>query len=453
MPDSSICIIDRAEVFGLSQLHQIRGRIGRGEKPPGEILENCFCILLYDDTIDGTGNHEMNDSEQKVTSQEARAVPEKLEILRTIDDGFEIAERDLEMRGPGNIFGSMQSGLRFTGLRAADFVEHTNLLKDAHAMATAIYTNNYPYLVEDREIQDLLTLFRAPSSTPTVSPRALTPPELRSALKSASKMAEATDFSGTVDLTITEGPHAPVVIVFDLETTGLSPTSEHIIQFAAQVVETGNRADDSPFVELIGSARNRKFNQYVKPKKAKVSRKITDLTGITQEDLDTKGKPFSKVWLEFLEWLQEVSELDKTTTATGEATRRPIVLVAHNLRKFDLPFLDAEIRRNDLNTRGDWISSANISTFVDSLQLLKSEDLWSERKAGLNLAPDAASRPENKKLGTVYEFVHGRKIVNAHDASSDTDALEEILQSEGLREIWRKHALNLQSLSFNRCEL
>ena len=357
------------------------------------------------------------------------------------------------MRGPGNIFGSMQSGLRFTGLRAADFVEHTDLLKDAHAMATAIYKNNYPYLVGDREIQDLLTLFRAPSSTPTVSPRDLTPPELRSAIKSASKTAEATNLPGTVDLTITEGPYAPVVIVFDLETTGLSPLKEHIIQFAAQVVETSKSADESPCVELIGRARNRKFNQYVKPKKVKVSRQITVLTGITQEDLDTKGKPFSEVWLEFLEWLQEVSESDETAISTGGATRRPIVLVSHNLKRFDMPFLDAEIRRNDLNTRGDWISSANISTFVDSLNLLKSKDLWSERKVGLNLAPDAASQPENQKLGTVYEFIHGRKIVNAHDASSDTDALEEILQSEGLREIWRKHAFNLQSLSFNRCEL
>ena len=451
MPDSSICIIDRAEVFGLSQLHQIRGRIGRGEKPPREILENCFCVLLYDDTIDGTGNHEINDSKQIVTSR--RPVPEKLAILHEIDDGFEIAEKDLEMRGPGNVFGSMQSGLRFTGLRAADFVEHTDLLKDAHAMATAIYKNNYPYLVGDREIQDLLTLFRAPSSTPTVSPRALTPPELRSAVKSASKTAEATNLPGTVDLTITEGPHAPVVIVFDLETTGLSPLKEHIIQFAAQVVETSKSADEIPCVELIGRARNRKFNQYVRPKKVKVSRQITVLTGITQEDLDTKGKPFSEVWLEFLEWLQEVSESDETATSTGGSTRRPIVLVSHNLKRFDMPFLDAEIRRNDLNTRGDWISSANISTFVDSLNLLKSKDLWSERKMGLNLAPDAASQPENQKLGTVYEFIHGRKIVNAHDASSDTDALEEILQSEGLREIWRKHAFNLQSLSFNRCEL
>ena len=49
VPDSSICIIDRAANFGLSQLHQIRGRIGRGEKPPLETLDECFCVLLYDD--------------------------------------------------------------------------------------------------------------------------------------------------------------------------------------------------------------------------------------------------------------------------------------------------------------------------------------------------------------------------------------------------------------------
>ena len=58
VPDSSICIIDNASNFGLSQLHQIRGRIGRGEKPPLETLEECFCVLLYDDRPDSDENRD-----------------------------------------------------------------------------------------------------------------------------------------------------------------------------------------------------------------------------------------------------------------------------------------------------------------------------------------------------------------------------------------------------------
>ena len=449
MPDSSICIIDRAEAFGLSQLHQIRGRVGRGEKPPREILEDCFCVLLYDDTIDGTGNHEAHVSVP--TTAIRRPIPMKLETLEKTNDGFVIAEKDLEMRGPGDMFGSVQSGLRFTGLRAADFMQHTNLLKDAHAMATAIYTNKYPYLVGDREIQDLLTLFRAPSSTPTLPPRSLSSPVSSRTSESISKIAKTDTPHHVADLTITEGPCAPVVILFDLETTGLSATQHRIIQFAAKVLETGNHADENSVI--TGRSRSRQFNEYVKPEGVKMSREITRLTGISQEDLDTKGKSFSNAWLGFLDWLKEVSESDVIASENEEVTRRPIVLVAHNLINFDLPFLDLEIRRNDLDTQGDWILSANISCFVDSLRLLRLDELWSERKRDLNLPPAAASQPERKKLGSVYEFIHGREIVNAHNASSDIDALGEILESHGMKDIWRKHALKLQTLSFKRYDL
>ena len=84
VPDATIMIIESAERFGLSQLHQLRGRVGRGEK-------QSYCILLYKDTADET----------------ARA---RLTTLREHDDGFAIADMDLELRGGGELMGTRQSG-------------------------------------------------------------------------------------------------------------------------------------------------------------------------------------------------------------------------------------------------------------------------------------------------------------------------------------------------------
>ncbi len=85
VPNASIMVIESAEKFGLSQLHQLRGRVGRGS-------EKSFCILL-------TGNKVSNDAR------------ERLKILCATNDGFKVAEKDLEIRGPGDIEGTKQSGL------------------------------------------------------------------------------------------------------------------------------------------------------------------------------------------------------------------------------------------------------------------------------------------------------------------------------------------------------
>ncbi|MBC7424474.1 MAG: ATP-dependent DNA helicase RecG [Ferruginibacter sp.] len=85
VPNASIMVIESAEKFGLSQLHQLRGRVGRGS-------EQSFCILL-------TGNK---------VSKDAR---ERLKILCETNDGFKVAEKDLEIRGPGDIEGTKQSGI------------------------------------------------------------------------------------------------------------------------------------------------------------------------------------------------------------------------------------------------------------------------------------------------------------------------------------------------------
>eukprot|EP01041_Mallomonas_annulata_P004241 gene4241-8435_t len=95
VPDASFCIIERAELFGLSQLHQIRGRVGRGDPPPGEVVKECFCVLLYDDSTD----------------DKTKRALEKLSVLQESTDGFKIAEADLVRRGPGDVLGVRQKGL------------------------------------------------------------------------------------------------------------------------------------------------------------------------------------------------------------------------------------------------------------------------------------------------------------------------------------------------------
>jgi ATP-dependent DNA helicase RecG len=100
-------IVEHAERFGLSQLHQLRGRVGRG-------AAESLCILLY----------------QAPWTDDAR---ERLKAMATTTDGFVIAERDLELRGPGDFFGTRQSGL--PKLRTGDLVRDRDVMEEAHAEA------------------------------------------------------------------------------------------------------------------------------------------------------------------------------------------------------------------------------------------------------------------------------------------------------------------------------
>jgi ATP-dependent DNA helicase RecG len=103
VPNASIMVIERAETFGLAQLHQLRGRVGRG-------AARSACTLLY----------------QAPLSESARR---RLEILRETEDGFRIAEEDLAMRGAGDVIGTAQSGLpRF---RVADLERQAGLMQVA----------------------------------------------------------------------------------------------------------------------------------------------------------------------------------------------------------------------------------------------------------------------------------------------------------------------------------
>ncbi|MFB2578259.1 MULTISPECIES: ATP-dependent DNA helicase RecG [unclassified Acinetobacter] len=115
VPNASIMVIENAERLGLSQLHQLRGRVGRGSL-------QSFCVLLYKSPL----------------SQNGQA---RLDILRQTNDGFEIAERDLELRGAGDLLGTKQTGdLSF---KVADLQRDSYLLDKAHQLADSML-QHYP---------------------------------------------------------------------------------------------------------------------------------------------------------------------------------------------------------------------------------------------------------------------------------------------------------------------
>ena len=109
VPNATVMVIENAERFGLSALHQLRGRVGRGA------ADSC-CILISDNGND--------------------AVRERLQFLCRTSDGFAVAKYDLETRGPGDFFGSAQHGL--PTLRVADLVQDTRTLTVAQQEAKAL---------------------------------------------------------------------------------------------------------------------------------------------------------------------------------------------------------------------------------------------------------------------------------------------------------------------------
>jgi ATP-dependent DNA helicase RecG len=122
VPNASLMIIENAERLGLSQLHQLRGRVGRGS-------EASFCVLMYKAPLSENGI-------------------ERLSTLRNNTDGFVIAEKDLELRGPGEILGTRQTGA--LDFRLAVLQRDQHMLPEAHKTA-AIMLNKYP-----RESEELM---------------------------------------------------------------------------------------------------------------------------------------------------------------------------------------------------------------------------------------------------------------------------------------------------------
>jgi ATP-dependent DNA helicase RecG len=121
VPNASIMVIERAEVFGLAQLHQLRGRVGRGSA-------ESTCLLLYQSPLSETGRR-------------------RLSVLRETEDGFLISQTDLEMRGAGDLIGTAQSGLpRF---RIADMENMTDLMAQAQSDARTLLAKD-PDLTTER---------------------------------------------------------------------------------------------------------------------------------------------------------------------------------------------------------------------------------------------------------------------------------------------------------------
>ncbi|MGB6220637.1 ATP-dependent DNA helicase RecG [Haloferula sp.] len=137
VPNANLMIIHHAERFGLAQLHQLRGRIGRGE-------HKSYCILLTDGK-----------------SEEAM---EKLGVMARTSDGFVIAEEDLRLRGPGDVLGTMQSGLG--DLRFPDFLADTALLREARSLADQVISED-PTLTGPHA--NLLALIHEPPTDPIAS--------------------------------------------------------------------------------------------------------------------------------------------------------------------------------------------------------------------------------------------------------------------------------------------
>ena len=119
VPNASLMIIENAERLGLAQLHQLRGRVGRGDTASA-------CVLMYHGNLSENGRT-------------------RLAAMRETHDGFEIARRDLELRGPGELLGTRQTGL--LQLKIADLARDADLLEDVPAAASNI-ESNHPELVE-----------------------------------------------------------------------------------------------------------------------------------------------------------------------------------------------------------------------------------------------------------------------------------------------------------------
>jgi ATP-dependent DNA helicase RecG len=124
IPNASVMVIESAERFGLSQLHQLRGRVGRG-------ADQSYCLLMSSDKL----------------SKEAAA---RIEVMIRTNDGFEIAETDLQLRGPGDIEGTMQSGIPFD-LKIANLGKDGQIIEYVRNIAEGILARD-PLLEDSRNL-------------------------------------------------------------------------------------------------------------------------------------------------------------------------------------------------------------------------------------------------------------------------------------------------------------
>jgi ATP-dependent DNA helicase RecG len=142
VPEATVMVIEHAERFGLAQLHQLRGRVGRGSAA-------SFCLLLHEDFVNDTARR-------------------RLTLLRDTEDGFVIADEDFRLRGSGDALGTRQAGL--PGYRLANPLEHENLLHMANRDATVLLSRD-PGLDSDRgqAVRWLLRLFERTAAMRTLA--------------------------------------------------------------------------------------------------------------------------------------------------------------------------------------------------------------------------------------------------------------------------------------------
>lgn len=131
VPDATVIVIENAERFGLSQLHQLRGRVGRGDK-------QSYCILMYSKNLKGENI-------------------ERLKVMKKTSDGFVLAEEDLRIRGGGEVLGYKQSGL--PSFKIADPQIYNYLIKDANKLAKYILEMDPELDGEFKNIRFLLEIF------------------------------------------------------------------------------------------------------------------------------------------------------------------------------------------------------------------------------------------------------------------------------------------------------
>jgi ATP-dependent DNA helicase RecG len=144
IPDANIILINDAHRFGLSQLHQLRGRVGRG-------ADQSYCILMTADKL-------------------SREAARRIEVMVSTSDGFEIAETDLQLRGPGDIEGTQQSGIPFD-LRIANLAKDGQIIEYVRHIAEEILVKD-PLLEIDKNLilrNELKRLFSQQQSWSNIS--------------------------------------------------------------------------------------------------------------------------------------------------------------------------------------------------------------------------------------------------------------------------------------------
>ncbi|CAM9788511.1 unnamed protein product, partial [Chrysoparadoxa australica] len=395
VPTAQVCVIENAEVFGLSQLHQMRGRVGRAisaSTAQGDGLP-CSCVLLYREDL----------------SAEAL---KRLEVMCNISNGFLIAEADLKLRGPGEVLGARQQGY-VNSFRVADLAYHDALLQEAHEVATRLISMATGSSAEEANeakagmdrllsvmgcagLEDLVSQGESALEFPlelsnleawrkerlaksekqrSGGTRRATRSQVKTTIKTNQSSApsgsiysssdSSTAASGatggssqrssrqrrTVDKLVDLTAADVAVVAFDLETTGLSPNTERILQIGAKVV-----------------GQQSSFRAYVDPQ-TPISAAAASITGITTETLRAnRALPFADTWPRFSEWLQAISVVD----GSGG-----VVLVAHNAA-FDLSFLEAELERIGLSKSA--LGLSGVTVVVDSLKVLRDKSLWGERQ-------------------------------------------------------------------------